>query len=223
MKPRIWLSALIQIFPWPIRRRVMNALFGYSIHPTAVVGRSLILCRHLVMGPASRIGGGNFINAIDSVVLEEAAKIGSFNWISGLGGASNKHFSDEVGRESALFIGRHASLTARHFVDCCNKVSIGAFSIVAGAQSQILTHAVDIREGRQRSAPVVIGEYCFVGTGSVILKGARLPNYSVLAAGSTLHRPFDAERTIYSGVPATAVKELDENCKFFLRETGFVP
>lgn len=201
----------------------MSALFGYSIHPTAFVGRSLLLCRHLSMGPASRIGSGNLINAIDSVVLEEAAKIGSFNWISGLSGSSKKHFSDEIGRESALSLGRHASLTARHFVDCCNKVSIGAFSIVAGAQSQILTHAVDIREGRQRSAPVVIGEYCFVGTGAVILKGARLPSYSVLAAGSTLHKAFDGERMIYSGVPATPVKELDAGCKFFLREVGFVP
>lgn len=223
LRPKVWLSALILIFPWFIRRRIMSVLFGYSIHPTARVGRSLILCGNLVMGPASRIGNGNFINSIDSVILEEAATIGSLNWISGLNSANSKHFSEEVGRQSSLFIGRHAALTARHFVDCCNKVSIGAFSIVAGARSQILTHAVDIRNGTQRSAPVVIGEYCFVGTGVIILKGSRLPNYSVLAAGSTLHKAFDGEHMIYSGVPAAAAKELDAESRFFQRETGFVP
>jgi acetyltransferase-like isoleucine patch superfamily enzyme len=61
-----------------------------------------------------------------------------------------------------------------------------------------------------------------VGTGCVVLKGARLPDCSVLAAGSSLARPFEETFTLYSGVPAAPVKALDRGCAYFSRATGFV-
>ncbi len=119
-------------------------------------------------------------------------------------------------------MGRHSNLTSRHYVDCSNHVQIGEFATVAGARSQILTHAIDFRRCRQVSAPVQIGKYCFVGTACVMLKGARLPDYSVLAANSTLARAFEDPFTLYSGVPATAVRVMDRDSLYFHRECGYV-
>jgi carbonic anhydrase/acetyltransferase-like protein (isoleucine patch superfamily) len=72
------------------------------------------------------------------------------------------------------------------------------------------------------SAAVRIGRYCFVGTGSVLLKGSELPDCSVLAAGSSLSHAFDEAFMLYSGVPAKPVKPLDRDAEYFRRARGFV-
>jgi acetyltransferase-like isoleucine patch superfamily enzyme len=121
-----------------------------------------------------------------------------------------------------MMFGRPGALNARHYVDCCNRVEIGEFATIAGARSQILTHAIDFKLNRQASAPVRIGRYCFVGTACVVLKGADLPECSVLAAGSTLARAYEETFTLYSGVPAQPVKALDRDAGYFRRECGYV-
>lgn len=73
------------------------------------------------------------------------------------------------------------------------------------------------------SSPVRIGQYCFVGAACVILKGAVLPDFSILAANSTLHRAFDESYGLYSGVPAQRVRALDHDCAYFHRTIGYVP
>jgi acetyltransferase-like isoleucine patch superfamily enzyme len=154
--------------------------------------------------------------------MGEKATIGDFNWIAGLPLDSPRHFGSEIGRDPTLCLGRHAALTSRHFLDCSNRIDIGEFATIAGARSQILTHAIDLRSNMQVSAPVAIGRYCFVGTACVVLKGARLPDCSVLAAGSSLARAFEEPFTLYSGVPAAAVKLLDRESAYFSRTRGFV-
>jgi len=106
--------------------------------------------------------------------------------------------------------------------NCCNSVEIGEFSTFAGFRSQILTHAIDLKASRQRSAPVLIGDYCFVGTSVVLLAGSQLPSYCVLGASACLTRAFSDENMLYAGVPAKAVKGLYDNDAYFKREKGFV-
>jgi len=214
-------SAIAWPLPWVLRRWLLRVFCGYSFAAGARVGHSLIGCRALAMGPYARIGHFNVIKGM-RVDLAEHATIGDFNWISGLGKDNTQHFGEESSRDPALVMGRHAALTARHYVDCSNRVDIGEFATVAGARSQILTHAIDFARNRQVSAPARIGRYCFVGTACVVLKGAELPECSVLAAGSTLARAFDQPFTLYSGVPAQPVKSLDRNAEYFRRTRGYV-
>ena len=214
-------SLLSLFLPWFLRRRLLNALCRYSIAPGARIGLSLVACAHLRMDAGARIGHFNLIKGI-RLEMGEYAWIGIFNWISGLPVSAKRHFSTESGRDPALCLGRHSSLTSRHFIDCSNRVDIGEFAIVAGARSQILTHAVDLRSNSQMTAPVAIGRYCFVGTGCILLKGAKLPDYSVLAAGSTLVRAHEESFTLYSGVPALPVKPLERDWAYFSREIGWV-
>jgi acetyltransferase-like isoleucine patch superfamily enzyme len=214
-------SGIALVLPWFARRWLLRVFCGYSFAEGARIGCSLIGCTSLQMGPSSRIGHFNVVKGI-RVDLGEFATIGDFNWISGLGRGNRKHFTDEAGRDPAFVMGRHAALTSRHYIDCSNRVDIGEFATVAGARSQILTHAIDFRRNRQVSAPVRIGRYCFVGTACIVLKGSELPDCSVLAAGSSLSRAYADTFTLYSGVPALPVKALDRDAEYFRRSRGFV-
>jgi len=214
-------SLLSLLLPWALRRRLLNLVCGYSIAPHARIGFSVVACTHLRMEHGAYIGHFNVIKGASLEMLEDAF-IGDFNWIAGLPSDSPRHFASEIGRDPALCLGRHAALTSRHFLDCSNRIDIGEFATIAGARSQILTHAIDLRSNTQVSAPVTIGRYCFVGTGCVVLKGARLPDCSVLAAGSSLARAYEEPFTLYSGVPATPVKALERESAYFSRARGFV-
>lgn len=208
--------------PWILRRRLLNQLCGYKIAKSARIGLSLVASEKLVMEERSTIGHFNVIKSLDLLHLGESAKIGNFNWVTGVVGDNQIHYTDEKGRRPELVIGQHVSITARHFIDCSNRVTIGDFSTIAGAGTQILTHAIDIIANRQRSAPVEIGRYCFVGTGSILLKGSSLPDCCVLAANSTLHRPQQQTHVIYSGVPATVAANISEDALYFHRTHGGV-
>jgi acetyltransferase-like isoleucine patch superfamily enzyme len=223
IRPRraLLVSSIALPLPWLMRRWLLRVFCGYSFAEGARVGRSLLGCTSLRMGEGAVIGHFNIVKGM-RVELGEHATVGDFNWISAVPAGVDRHFTTETSRDPALLLGRHAALTARHYVDCCNRVEIGEYATVAGARSQILTHAIDLKHNRQVSAPVHIGRYCFVGTGCVVLKGANLPEFSVLGAGSTLARAFGESYTLYSGVPAQPVKQLDRDSAYFRRERGFV-
>lgn len=222
LRPSPKLMALTMILPWFLRRRLLNRVFAYDIDATARIGLSLVAPRFLRMGPGSRIGSATFIGAIARVELGAQARIGNLNWISGISAGSQKHFGDQPERSPALILGAHAAITGRHFIDCCDTVTVGEYTTIAGTGSQVLTHAIDIREARQRAAPVSVGRYCFVGTGCILLKGSALPDYSVLAAGSVLGKRHTEPYSIYSGVPATPVRSIDQDAAYFHRQIGAV-
>ena len=208
--------------PWNARRSFLQAQFGYQIHPSCRLGFGWIAPARLIMEEGSHIGHLTVCKGIDLLHLKAHASIGRGNWITGfpLGGSS--HFAEETNRRPELVLGEHSAITNRHLIDCTNSVTIGRFTTMAGFQSQILTHSIDLEHNRQVSTPVRIGDYCFIGTNSVLLPGSSLPDYSVLGAKSLLNRAFTDAYTLYGGVPATAIKQLPPDYAYFKRTEGFV-
>jgi acetyltransferase-like isoleucine patch superfamily enzyme len=174
------------------------------------------------MGPHSRLGHLTIIRGLCQVKLGAHATIGNLNWITGYPREGRGYFVDEKGRKPDLYVGEHAAITNRHLIDCTNEVRIGRFSTLAGWRSQVLTHSIDLRRCRQASAPIEIGDYCFVGTGCVILGGGRLPGYCVLGAGAVLREAYSTQWTIYAGVPAKAIGVVAREWKYFVRPSGYV-
>lgn len=216
------LKALIVLMPWRLKRALLTRIFGYRIAKTARIGLSWIYPKHLVMGDGAWIGHLTAAVNLDLVELAEHTRVGRNNWITGYPSGAPKHFLHQPDRVSSLTMGPHAAMTKGHHIDCTAPVSIGAYTILAGYQTQILTHSIDLRAGRQHSEPVSIGERCFVGTKSVLLGGATLPDLSVLGAMSLLNRSFDEPRGLYGGNPAQRLKDLGEDWGYFTRERGFV-
>ena len=174
------------------------------------------------MGERASVGHLTVVKGASLVRLGESASIGNLNWITAFASGDARHFSHQTNRKPELIVEEQAAITNRHLIDCTNIVTIGAFSTFAGFRSQILTHSIDIAEGRQSSQPVTIGRYCFVGTGCVVLGGSVLPDYSVLGAMSLLNKEYSETYWLYAGVPAKPVKMIEKGSKYFTRMTGFV-
>lgn len=207
--------------PWKLRRRLLELVYGYKIHPTAYIGFSYIYPKYLEMGEGATISHLNVAIHLDKMVLGKNSSIGRQNWITGFPTNTDAiPFSHDLQRKSELVIGHDSAITQKHHIDCTNAIHIGDYVTIAGYHSQLLTHSIDLKESRQDSHPITIGDYCFVSTGVMMLGGSSLPSYSVLAAGAVLTKAYDKQWTIYGGVPAKPIKDIEKSAKYFSRLGG---
>jgi acetyltransferase-like isoleucine patch superfamily enzyme len=213
------LALLIVVLPSSLRRRVGRALLGWDIHPTAYIGPSLILVSKLTMGPGSSIGPLNVVRGVQELRLDEGAKIAERNWISGfpLGLAAFEHSPN---RDPSLILGKYAEITVGHKIDCSDRVELRDHAVVAGFQTTILTHSLDLIRDRHIARPVEIGEHSAVMTDCILLSGTRVPAYCIVSAGSVVNTKLTEEYTFYSGNPARAERPLPETMGFFQRVDG---
>lgn len=217
-----FIYAISLFLPWFLRRRVLEAVFGYRLHPSSRMGFAWVCPKQLTMEEGAYIGHLTVCKGLEFLWLKRAATIGKGNWITGFPLNDPNHFGHEPDRIPQLIVGDYSAITNRHIIDCTNSVTIGKFSTFAGFRSQILTHSIDLKTCRQSSAPIEIGDYCFLGTDCVMLGGSALPDYSVLGAKSLLNKRHEQRYTLYGGVPAKAQKILSEDMQYFSRTIGFV-
>jgi acetyltransferase-like isoleucine patch superfamily enzyme len=215
--------AFITLFlPWALKRPLLNWLLGYQLNPSAWIGFSIVAVSAASMGEGARVGHLTVIRGLKQLELGDFAHIGNLNWITG--NDVNPFPVADTGylAEVVLMIGSHSAITNRHYIDCMGGVIIGGFTTIAGVRSQMLTHSINLESCIQQVKPIVIGDYCFVGTGCIILSGSNLPNNCVLAPGSVLRSKLVKEWSLYAGVPAKALKEIPSSHLYFHRLIGFV-
>ncbi len=201
-----------------IYRRTMAAEIESDVH----IGTSFIHARKLVLKRGSFIGNFNILRNIERLELGQGARIGNRNYATALPFDSKRHFGQFPNRFPALIIGNNASITGNHFFDCNDQIRIGDFSILAGRATYIYTHGISVVEGRQHCAPVTIGNHCMVAARCILVKGAGLPDCSVLGAQSVLVKHYSEPYKLYSGNPATPAISLPKKASFFSREVGYV-
>ncbi|MEI7977943.1 MAG: acyltransferase [Bacteroidota bacterium] len=217
------IKAILVVFPWFLKRPLLQLFFGYKLHSSAKIGFSWIYPDHLIMNENSKIGHLNVAIHLNKIHLMNGAKIGRGNWITGFSLKGNsKHFTHQTNRKPELILGEESAITKNHHFDCTHQILIGKFTTIAGYRSQFLTHSINIEMNRQDSLPITIGNYCFVGTNVVVVGGSELPSFSVLGAKSLLNKVHEKEYFLYGGVPVTPIKEIHKTAKYFLRTEGFV-
>lgn len=223
-KLKLLVFAGTAFLPWSIRRFALQKFCGYRIHKTAFISRfAAVIPTRLEMGPESFIGSFTVCKGLDLLHVDEHARIGASNWITGFPlGTGSRHFELDADRKPQLIMGKHSAITSRHIIDCTDEVRIGQFSTLAGFRTQVLTHSIDLKESRQRCKPVSVGNHCFVGTACVLLGGSVLPDRSVLGAHSLLSSAQETPDYLYGGTPAKPVKPIDAASKYFSREAGYV-
>src|SRR3546814_7731032 len=79
-----------------------------------------------------------------------------------------------------------SDVCSSYLLDCSDTIEIGKFCLVAVWRSKSLTHSPDFEKNRQMCLPTVIGSYYFIGSASVILKGAQVPDFCIIGAGSVV-------------------------------------
>jgi serine acetyltransferase len=212
------IAILLVLLPWRLRAVVYRHIFGWHIARTARVGFSLFLhVQQVTLGDGARIGHLNVFRSLRSVDIASEAEVGSLNWFT----SSPKLMKEDPdGIAASLVLGTHSAITSRHYVDCPGGVHVGAFTTVAGVRSTILSHQIDIRQSKQTVSPVIIGDYCMIGSNSCLLPGAKIPDQTVVALGSVVHGRLEKSRFLYAGVPARPVHAVEG--AYFDRLTGRV-
>tara|TARA_R110002095_G_scaffold154534_5_gene134305 strand:- start:7080 stop:7748 length:669 start_codon:yes stop_codon:yes gene_type:complete len=219
---KLLLSLFIAVLPNAVKRYVYNHFFGYDIHPTASIGLSLINVKNVKMGPHARIKHFCVIKGLECLEIGAYGSIGVLNRFSGVPLSETSFFQAKKDRYPALIMGEHSAIVSRHYFDCNDTITIGRFTTIAGLGCAFWTHGINIKDNVQETAPIEIGDYCLVSARVVVIKGAKLPDYSVLGANSTLHKAYDKPYTLYSGVPAVPVTTLDSSYAYFHRKKGAV-
>lgn len=187
------------------KNRLLRSM-GHDIHPSAIARSCLVLrVAQVSMGANSRIGLWNLLKNMRRVSIGDHAMIGRLNVFS-----SHPVYKRLYPDGAVLDIGAHSFVTSRHQFDCSGSVTIGEYSSVAGHETKIVTHSIDVRRDAQAAYPVRIGARSFVGARCLLLGGAVLPDRSVLAAGSVLARARQgASPGLWAGVPAVLRGPID--------------
>jgi acetyltransferase-like isoleucine patch superfamily enzyme len=223
---KIVLNLFVMILPWFIKRWILISYYHYDIASSAKIGLSYIYPVHLEMDENARIGHLNVAIHLDNMKMGKNTIIARSNWITGFDNNSKtKHFLHQKDtRVSELILNNESAITKKHHLDCTNRIYIGSYVTIAGYNSQLLTHSINVYDNRQDSYPIVIHNYCFISTGVIILGGSVLPPKSILAAGSVLCKDMFnlGGSKLFAGVPAKPIKDIPETAMYFYRKEGIV-
>ncbi|WP_205474154.1 hypothetical protein [Nocardioides sp. SYSU D00038] len=209
-------ATFLVLLPSGLKRRMAKLLLGWDIHPTAHIGRSIVLARHVSMGPGALIGSRNVIRGLDELRMAEGASIASRNFINGLP-PGHWAFPKSPDRTSTLVMGKESLITVGHEIDCSDKVVLEDYARVAGFRSQILTHSLNLVTNEQTTGPVTIGELSALMSGVIVMSGCDVPPRCIVSAGSVITTRLKAELTLYRGNPATAARPLPATLGYFTR------
>jgi maltose O-acetyltransferase len=105
-----------------------------------------------------------------------------------------------------IVIGKNSTINQRCRLDGRGGIQIGN-SVSISSNVIILTadHDLDNPDFPGRTAPVIIDDHAFVGTGAMILKGVHIGTGAVLGAGSVATRDIPAGE-IWAGNPARKIR-----------------
>jgi len=212
---RAW-GFLFAVLPLTLKRHLGRILYGWEIDPTARIGMSVIRVRHLSMGPGTFIGSRNIITDLDELRMARGASIGVRNRITGWWW-SRDPTQLLPNREAALILGEGASISADHYLDCIDRIELGAYAGIAGFRSTVLTHTLDLVRDRYTSAPVEIADHSAILSGCMVMPGTRIPSRSIVSAGSVVTTALTTELTFYRGNPAEPIRSLPPTLRFFRR------
>jgi len=215
--PRLALLAVVGLLPGPIKRPLYRALFGYRIGRGVRIGLVILDAEAVDLGDGTEIGHLNLVTRVGSLVTGKSVRIGALNIIRGgervvLGdyvevmrlnvlNAIPDH-DCTTSPVSRLEIRAGAVVVSGHRIDFTDRVTIGRNVIVGGRNSSLWTH------NRQQTAPIAIGDFCYLGSEVRLAPGARLAERSILGLGSVLAGAIDTPGSLVGGVPARIIRPL---------------
>jgi acetyltransferase-like isoleucine patch superfamily enzyme len=194
---------MIQILLWflpasRLKNRLLNR-FGHDIDPSAHLGPNLVVgVRKFQIGANAAIGPFNVIRGMGLLRMSEYAIINSWNWIS-----AHPIYQTIDCDAGTLFLGTCARIGSRNYLDSSGTIIVKAFAYVGGNKCVLQTHEPHFATDEQSVGRITVGHHSMVGTRAVLLKGAALPDKSLLAANSTLvSGKSDGRQGLYAGAPA---------------------
>ena len=224
-KFRLVILATVALLPSFLKRPVYRLCFGYHIGKRVHIGLSIIDAKECTIEDDVKIGHLNVIIRVKSLVIGDHVRIGHLNIIRGgdevkLGRYSEIIRMNEINSiaepevvnqiDPRFLLGEGSVITAGHKIDFTDRVTIGRRSILGGRNSSLWTH------NRQRTRPIDIGSFAYIGSEIRIAPGGSIPSRCIVGIGSVITGELTGEGNLIAGVPAKAVKELDEEDRFLI-------
>ncbi len=125
------------------------------------------------------------------------------------GKASIGHGS-KISVRGRLELGKLFNITAESTIVCAKEIRFGDDCLVSWDVVVMDTdeHPVYNKENERinEDRPIVVGNHVWIGCKCMLLKGAEVPNNSILAAGTSLRSAFHGEDQIIGGNPPSILK-----------------
>jgi acetyltransferase-like isoleucine patch superfamily enzyme len=210
---------LVALLPSFVKRPLYRLVFGYRIGRGVRIGLSLLDAASVDLAEGTRVGHFNLVTRVEKLATGRHCRIGMLNIIRGGESVALGDYS-EIMRlnvlnaipdhdcttepESVLEVGAGTVITSGHRIDFTDRVTLGKNVIIGGRNSSLWTH------NRQETAPIEIGDFCYLGSEVRLAPGARLPDECILGLGSVLSGEINEPRSLVAGVPAKVVRPLSE-------------
>jgi acetyltransferase-like isoleucine patch superfamily enzyme len=224
-KFRLVVLAGIALLPSFLKRPCYRLFFGYEIGKRVRVGFSIIDVRHCHIDDDVQIGHLNLVVGVGNLTVGDHVHIGHLNVIRGgdevnLGRYAEILRLNEINSipdpdvvnavEPRFLLGAGSIITTGHKIDFTDRVEIGRRTILGGRNSSLWTH------NRQRTRPIVIGSFTYVGSEIRVAPGGLIPSRCIVGIGSVVVGELSGEEKLIAGVPARVIKELSEEDKFLI-------
>lgn len=224
-KSRLAVLACIALLPSFLKRPCYRWFFGYKIGKRVRVGVSIIDTGECRIGDDVQIGHLNLVLRVKKLEMGDHVRIGHLNVIRGgdevqLGRYSEILRMNEINSiaepdvvnpiDPRFLLGAGSIITTGHKIDFTDRVTIGHRSILGGRNSSLWTH------NRQRTRPIDIGSFAYLGSEIRIAPGGSLPSNCIVGIGSVITSKLTSEGYLIAGVPAKEIKELSADDKFLI-------
>src|ERR1041384_3159423 len=222
---RLTILALLAVLPSFLLRPLYRVFFGYRIGKRVRIGFSIIDAGQGAIEDDVQIGHLNIVMGVAKLTIGDHVHIGHLNIIRGgeevvLGRYAELKRMNEINSipdpdivnpaDPRFFLGPGSIITTGHKIDFTDRVEIGRRTIIGGRNSSLWTH------NRQRTMPISIGDFAYVGSEIRMAPGASIPSRCIVGIGSVITHKLTDEEHLIAGVPAKALKELHSEDKFLI-------
>jgi acetyltransferase-like isoleucine patch superfamily enzyme len=224
-KIRLALLAATGLLPSPVAVLFLRFAFGYKIGKRVRIGFSIIDAQECEIRDDVSIGHFNVFTGTKKLSIGDHTRIGALNIFRGgdeirigrycdvlrLNEINSIPEPDVVNEVDPRFImGDGSMIAASHKIDFTDRVEFGSRVILGGRNSSIWTH------NRQKTLPVSVGSRTYLGSEIRIAPGVELAANCIVGMGSVITGKLTDELQLIAGVPAKAIKPLDEEGRFLV-------
>jgi len=217
--------ALVALLPSFLKRPCYRLFYGYRIGKRVHIGVSIIDAQECEIADDVLIGHLNLVLGVKKISIGDHTKIGHLNIIRGgdevrLGRYSEIMRTNQINSipdpdvvnptDPRFSLGDGSIVTTGHKIDFTDRVEIGRRSIIGGRNSSLWTH------NRQRTRPISIGSFTYVGSEIRMAPGSTLPSRCIVGIGAVVTGQLTEEERLIAGVPAKALKGLSEEDRFLI-------